>query len=184
MTKKELLDILGLEDGSEFSFFENMADLLEYDEEIPAEALAPVLAEADMEVFTELVETYFQDLSEHMPDQDVDIYNILEAEKRTLTDLARGVASGEENGLHRLADELERFHGWYSLTDNCVCTDDETGVGEAMPVRDAVGHYRLSKMDGRSLSFDFDEALRYEVDDYIVTFGELTAGDVPEDGKE
>ena len=173
MDRSDLLNMLDLENGSEFTYFENLADLLETDGELPPEALVPLLEEVDMSVFSELLENYFDDLMDHLPDNGVDIYNILEAEKRMLVSLSGNVLSGEENALRRLSDELERFHTWFSITENCVCSNDETNESRMMPLRDALSQHRLSGLDGSSWSFDFDEALGYEVEDYIVSFEEL-----------
>ena len=181
MTKKELLEILDIEDGSEFEFFENLADLLEYDGELPAEALCPLLEEIDAGVLAELFENYFEDLTGHIPDTDVDIFNLLEAEKRTLIDLSGNKGGEEENGLRKLADEIERFHTWYSLTANCVCTDPGTGESEVLPLRDAAARYRYARLDGKDLGIDFDDALDFEVEDYIVSFGELAEGSLGEE---
>jgi len=185
MTKNELLKILDIDDGFEFGYFENLADLLEYDGEITADALYPLLMEIDASVFSEISESYFDDLIDHLPDTDVDIYNILEAEKRVFTDLAGRKGDDEEDGressLRKLADEIERFREWYSLSPNCVCTDPDTGESETLPLRDAAARYRLAKLDGKDLGIDFDEALGFEVEDYIVSFGELAEGASSED---
>ena len=64
MTKEELLKKLDIEKGSELTYYENIAELLESEEEIGADAIYEVLAEADLATFAEIAESYFYDIME------------------------------------------------------------------------------------------------------------------------
>ena len=119
MTKEELMALIDIESGEEFTYFENLASILEADERIDAESLFQVLSEVDMHVFAELIESYFYDIMEHMP-ENVDVYNILEAEKRNLIAMSASAEREEEASLNKLADELERFQEHFSLKKNVL----------------------------------------------------------------
>ena len=167
MTKTELLELLDLEHGSEFTYYENIAELLEAESDIGVDAIYEVLMEADLTTFAEIAESYFYDIMERMPDNDVDIYNILEAVKRNL------VALSEKGAVLKLAEELDSFHKYYSLMDNCIVTDREAGRMEKKSLRDAISDNRLAIMDNKQLDFDLEGAKDYVVEEYIVGFNDL-----------
>ena len=100
MTKEELMDLIDIEDGEGFTFFENLAAIIEADEMIPASAIFQVLSDVDMNTFAELVESYFYDMMENMP-EDVDVYNMMEAEKRNLISLAESAGREDSESARR-----------------------------------------------------------------------------------
>lgn len=174
MEAEKLMQILDIESGSDFTYFENFAGLVESDEDIGEDAIAAVLSDVDMKVFAELAESYFYDIMEHMPDDAIDVYNILEAEKRSLIAIAVACGKGEEGALSRLANEIERFRRWYSIETNCVCIYEQEGRDAEMSLRDAIAEKRLSGLQGRDLAFDLSGAGDFQVDEYIVELGELS----------
>ena len=233
MTKDELLELLDIEHGSEFTYYENIAELLEADREIGPEPIAEILMEADLATFAEIAESYFYDIMERMPGNDVDIYNIFEAVKRNLVSIAEaahrakgngtapnsddgssfdpadgsvadyadgsgfdsgdgigtdygngsgdgyGVASGNidereaEDLVVKLAEQLDDFHRYYSLTENCEVTDRASGTTEIRTLRDAISENRLAIMDNLELDFDLEGAKDFAVEEYIVGLGDL-----------
>ena len=42
-----------------------------------------------------------------------------------------------------------------------------------MPVRDALALSRLEKLEGDEYRYDFTDALEYELEEYIMTYGDL-----------
>ncbi len=241
MTKEELLELLDIEHGSEFTYYENIAELLEADREIGPEPIAEILMEADLATFAEIAESYFYDIMERMPGNDVDIYNIFEAVKRNLVSIAEaahrakgngtapnsddgsgfdsddgsgfdpadgsvadyadgsgfnsddvgeddygngsgdgyGVASGNidereaEDLVVKLAEQLDDFHRYYSLTENCEVMDRASGTTEIRTLRDAISENRLAIMDNLELDFDLEGAKDFAVEEYIVGLGDL-----------
>ena len=137
MTLEELYEILDIETGSEFEYFENFADLVECEEEI-------------------------------------DIYNLMETIKRNFVGMAQAVSNEEdENALVRLADEIVKFRKWYSIDRSCSCTDPVKGTTFAETVRDAITDSRMEKIGGNELVYDFSQAADYELDEYIMTYGDM-----------
>lgn len=173
MTKEELMALIDIESGEEFTYFENLASILEADERIDAESLFQVLSEVDMHVFTELIESYFYDIMEHMP-ENVDVYNILEAEKRNLIAMSASAEKEEEASLNKLADELERFQEHFSLKKNCEIINNELATSEMVSLRDAIYDYRISKLGKENRDYDISAASDYEISEYIVTLGDLS----------
>ena len=167
MTKAELLELLDIDHGADFTYYENIAELLECEKEIGVDAIHGLLVEADLSIFAEIVESYFYDIMEKMPDNDIDIYNILEAVKRNFITLA------ESGNTVPLAEQLEEFHVYYALTDNCVVTDREKGISVKKPLRDAISDNRLAIIDNRELDFDLEEAKGFALEEYIIGVGDL-----------
>lgn len=180
MTKEELLELLDIEHGSEFTYYENIAELLEAEKEIGADPILQVLKEVDFKVFAEIVESYFFDIMDKMPGDDVDIYNLLESVKRTLISLAEASGREEDDNLsnsdsaiYRLAEFLDSFHNHYALTDNCEVIDKVSGKTERKPLRDALSDNRLAILDNKELDFNFDDAKNFTLDEFIIGIGDL-----------
>ena len=181
MTKEELLELLDIEHGSEFTYYENIAELLEAEVEIGADPILQVLKEVDFKVFAEILESYFFDIMDKMPQDDVDIYNILESTKRTMIALAE--ASGKEDdsledetgesAIYRLAEFIDSFHNYYSLQPNCQVKDRDTGKTEIKPLRDALSDNRLAILYNKEYDFNFDDAKDFNLDEFIVGIGDL-----------
>ena len=72
MDKEALYDLLDMESGEDFQYFENMAELLESDEDIDEDVLYELLEDIDLEAFAELAENYFDQLEEAVPDEETE----------------------------------------------------------------------------------------------------------------
>ena len=68
MNFEELLEYLDLEDGSDFEYFEAMADLIESEEYIDQEAVYSLFQQADKTMIEELLNDYFEDVLDGLPD--------------------------------------------------------------------------------------------------------------------
>lgn len=173
MTLKELLELLDLEDASQFEYFENISDLIESDKEIDMDVLYQLFKEMDMDMLADLYETYFDEILETVPAQNMDLYSLLDSVKLFLIGMARNMES--DNDLLRMAEEFARFRRWYSI-------ESEVWIGEAgsrepkirVNVRDALTHSRLEKINGMvEYIYDFDNAMDYEIDEYSMSFADL-----------
>lgn len=174
MNIEELFEFLDLESGEDFQYFENFADFVECGEDIEHDAICIMLSEIDMQNFAEICESYFYDITENMPQDNVDIYSLLENIKRVLVGLSEVVAAGEEEGADvKLADELNRFRIWYSVESEVECKDIKRGKAYYIPVRDALALYRSEKLTNGEYSYDFGSALEYELEEYIMTYADL-----------
>ena len=175
MDRNELLKYLDIESGAEFQYFEDFANLVEAEAEIESDVIYELLEEVEMESFREIVHNYFEDIMNTIPDSQIDLYNLLENIKRVLEGLSEAVKNEEENALLKLADELNRFRNWYSCEYTVDCRDLESDEESEETVRDALVNSRLEKITGDSFTYDFERALKYELEEYIMTYADLIA---------
>ena len=96
MNLEELLEYLDLDDGSEFEYFEAMADLVESEDYIDSDAVYGLFEKADMTVVEELLNDYFEDILDGLPDDSGEIFALLHQIKLSLTGLA--AACGRRGG--------------------------------------------------------------------------------------
>ena len=173
MDRDELFALLDIETGEDFQYFENFADFVENEGAIDEDAIYELVREIDMKTFAELCESYFYETLENMPGDQIDAYNLVENIKRVLVGLAEAVSKGEENADIKLADELNKFRLWFSADSEVECRNVATNEVDYMPVRDALALSRLEKLEGDEYRYDFTDALEYELEEYIMTYGDL-----------
>ncbi len=173
MDRDELFNYLDIESGEEFQYFEDFANLVENENEIDSDVIYELLSEMDMGVFRELCGNYFEDIMNSIPGDQIDLYNLLENIRRVLTGLSEAVAEEEENALLKLADELNRFRIWYSTEENVECRELEDNEITSETVRDALVNARLEKITESEFSYDFEKALEYELEEFIMTYADL-----------
>ena len=173
MKFEALLDYLELEDASEFEYFENLADLVEADMEIEPELIYKLLEAVDLKIFAELVETYFEDVLNAVPEEAMELYTLLDSLKMALMGMARNIE--EEKDLVLLSDEFSRFRSWYSV-DSKVWVRDLSGSARSencVALRDALTLARMEALGGEKYEYYFDEALNFELDQYTMSFADL-----------
>lgn len=162
MNKDKLYEMLNIESGIEFEYFENMSDLLECDEYIDADAIFVLIEESDIKVVKGLFETYFEDITESVPDEESELSALMEMMKMAFM----GICDNGGNALtyDRLSEEIVKFREWFVF-------EDKVKKGDTMlNVRDALTNCRFNSLSGSKDRFDFSEALEYEIDEYAVSF--------------
>ncbi len=179
MDKESLYDLLDMESGDDFQYFENMAELLETDEEIDEDVMYELLEDVDLTAFAELTENYFDQLEEAIPDDETNFYTLVENIKRIISGLADDASSQDDSGsqsdmLVRLASEIVKFRTWYNETENVECVNEETGESQMLPVRDALVLDRAEKLGGSGYDLSFERAEEYDLDDFVMTFTDAT----------
>jgi len=185
MDLKTLLELLDIDRPEEFEYFENFADLIEMDEEIPQETLYQFLLRAPVKTVGSLVEQYFEDLLEHFPEDELEIYTLMDSIKIALAGFGKYVK--DENGLAVYAEELYRFRNWFRFESIVRCKDINGNLSET-PLFDAIVLYRSNQMENKndeSFSYEFDDCLDYRLDEYMISlpsFAESSFDD--EDEKE
>ena len=184
MDLKELLEYLDIDSPEDLEYFENMADLMESDEEIPVETLKDLFSDADMEQVSAIITEYFDDVLEHVPDRETEIYSLLNTVRLSLAGMAKNI--DEDDELFSFAEEFERVHQWYALDSAVKCAKVEEGgidggaVSE-MTLRDALATYRMEKLGEEENEYDFEECLDFEMDEYTMTFAELMEDELDPD---
>ena len=181
MERKELYELIDIESAEDFSYFENLAALLECEEDIDFQDVAELIVSVDMEKLAELLDDYFKEITDHIPAAETEVFTIFENIRHSLVGMARNAA--DESVVSRLAEEIERFRRWYSM-DSRVFVREGSGSAERIhTLRDAIVLSRLEKIEGTSNEYDFTEAKDYEIEEYIMSFADMIALS-EEDGEE
>ena len=182
MDKQELYELLDMKDGEDFQYFENMSELLESEAEIGTDEIFELLQEVDMNTFTELMDGYFDEVDRSVPDSEVDLFTLLQTIRRSLTGMAETAGRQEDREerneiLVQLADEIEKFREWYNTSSEAECVNEMTDENRTLPVRDALLLVREEPFTGDTYRFDFQNVLDYDLDEYIMSYGDLVRGD-------
>jgi len=178
MNPEELLLMLDIESPAELVYFEQFADLMEYPHDIPQETLTALAEGMEPGALQELVEGYFEEIIQFVPDDESDLYTLLQNIATTLAALAEG---SEEDSAGMFAEELYRFRSWYLLENSVIIKDFAEGTEREVPPMEALTVYRVQNFTDEDYSFDFTDALDYRLDEYIVSLGSL-AEDNYDDG--
>jgi len=185
---EKLLDRLELDEAKDFQYFENFADLVETEEKIDFDDLYLLIKDVDFITLSELIEQYFEELLNNLPDSSDEIFSLINTIGMSLAGMARSME--EENDIVLFCEELERFRAWYLFDGVVKSVQGECSVLEALT------DIRVEKLEGNigNNEYDFSECLNYELKEYVVSFkdimesdydGEALAGsegEIPEDG--
>ncbi|NLD20375.1 MAG: hypothetical protein GX663_09070 [Clostridiales bacterium] len=173
MNYEELLNYLEIEEAAQFEYFETMADLLENEEYIDSEAVYKLFEGADKEVSSQLIDEYFEDILEGLPEDAGEIYSLLHQVKLCLMGMITNLE--EDSDLTRFNDEFCRFMNWYSHESEVELTPKDGGQPIYHNLRDAITSARLEKLGGEKYAFNFEPAMTYQPDSYTISFAELAA---------
>lgn len=179
MDLNELMEMLEIEEPGEFEYFENFADLIESDETIPEETLYQLFSQTDPKIVSELIHNYFEDMLEAMPESSAEMYTLLENIKRSLIGLLQ--TSEDESLMRHFVEELHRFKTWFCAESEVGCKSLSDGEEKVLPLRDALVLSRLEKMEEDEYQYDFEECLKYEIDEYIMSFADLAVEEDEDD---
>ena len=180
MNYEELLEYLELDDGTQLEYFEAMADLIESEEYIEQEAVYQLFEQADNTMIEELLNDYFEDILEGMPESSGEIFSLLHQIKLSLTGM---ISNTEDEGdLRRFTYEFCRFSSWYSHESEVELTPEDGGAPLYHNLRDAITSLRLENLGGEKYRYDFENALAYELDSYTVSFSDLAKSADENDG--
>ena len=194
MSLDELLALLDIESPEELVYFEQFADLMEEQEDIPYETLADLAEGMDPDVLHELLGSYFEDVLKAVPDGEDELYTLLINIGNTLQAMARGGVDGagedadadvgrelelddEEGGFRVFAEELYKFRSWYLAEEFVYCTDLADGLQREITLFEALTNYRVQSHTGEDFEFDFGGALDYPLEEYIVSLGAIIEDD-------
>lgn len=171
----ELLEYLDLESPAEFEYFEAMADLIESEEDIEQEAVYALFEGADETMIPELLDDWFEDVLEGLPEDAGEIYSLMHQIKMTLIGLSQN--REDESDLRRLTDEFCRFRRWYTEEADVELTPEDGGSPIHQCLRDAITTSRMQRLGGDTYRYSFEDALGYELDSYTMSFAELAAAE-------
>jgi len=174
----ELLAHLDIESPAELVYFEQFTELMELGNEIPYETLLSLIEGIDPDILTEMIEGYFEDVMKFVPDEEDDLYTLLQNIATTLTSLSENT---EEDSVNVFTEELYKFRSWYVFENTVLIKDLAEETEREIPLMEALTAYRVQNFTDDDYLFDFSDALNYQLDEYIVSLGTL-AEDSYDDG--
>jgi len=179
MEYEELLELLEIKTPSEFVYFEQYAELVESPDEIGTEALVALFSEMEPGILSELTEGYFDDLLKFVPDDETELFTLVQTIATTLASLAGNVE--DEEGAQIYAEEFFKFRSWYLYDGRVRCEDLIEGTENDYSVMEALTNYRLQSLGDGDYAYDFSEALDYPMDEYVVNLASLSRGGYEDD---
>lgn len=175
MDLNELFEIVDIESAEDFKYFDNFAALMESDDYIPTEVMYELFAEVDTDVLSELTDNYFEDIMEGVPEEEAELFTLLDNIKRVLKGYAEN--TDDERSIVLFTDEVYRFRNWYNFDTDVECQSRKDGSTRTVPVREALVLYRIEKLRADEYMYDFSECLDYPLDEYVVSFTSDADGD-------
>lgn len=179
MTKQELYELIDIDSPADFQYFENLAAFLECDEELEYEDVAALIKDVEKDTLSQLIGDYFDEMSDFLPESETELYTIFDNVRRSLVGMSK--SCDDETTQTKLVDEMERFRRWYSIESRAFLTNLGTADEEEMTLRDALVCARLEALEGTKYQYDFSECNNYELDEYIVSFGDMMAAEDAEE---
>ena len=176
----ELLAHLDIESPAELVYFEQFTELMELGNEIPYETLLSLIEGMDPDILTEMVEGYFEDIMKFVPDEEDELYTLLQNIATTLTSLSENT---EEDSVNVFTEELYKFRSWYVFENSVLLKELADETEREIPLMEALTTYRVQNFTEDDYLFDFSDALNYQLDEYIVSLGSLSE-DSYDDGDE
>ncbi|MEG0918381.1 MAG: hypothetical protein RSA49_03325 [Anaerovoracaceae bacterium] len=173
MALDKLLEIIDIEQPTEFQFFENFADLMETEYIFSVDDCYELFREVNREEVIDIINNYFEELLDGIPDDKTDFYTLLDTIKLSLMGLLK--AEDDQASLVHFSEELTRFKDWYSKDSKVILKKIDTLEEVTVSIRDAVVTSRLEALNGEKYHYDFDECLEYELDEFILSYGDLAA---------
>lgn len=168
MNFDELMEHLEIDTLDDFRYFEQIASLVECDEEIPYEAFFGILADVDAETLVDMTDNYFEDILQGMPDDGIDVYTLLATIRQALIGLAKNATTREERVSY--VDELYKFRNWYIFDSIVHLRRLKDNAKRDATVSEALSLYRLEKLNEDQYRYDFSDSLDYEIDEYSISF--------------
>ena len=175
MDYNELIEYLDLENGADFQYFEAMADLIESDEYIEQEAMYQLFDEAENDMIAELLNSFFEDVTNGLPEDAGDIVSLMEQIRMSLEGIIMN--ADEESELRKFTDEFHRFRNWYAEESEVELLPENGGASMYQCMRDAITTARMEKLGGDKYRYNFENALDYELDSYTMSFSDLVAAE-------
>jgi hypothetical protein len=169
MEYEELLSLLDIDSGKDLAYVEQYAELVECEEYISPEALAQIFEEAVGEALSELTDNYFEELLESVPENETELYTLLQTIGRALSGLA--LIPDPDEATANYADEFLRFRTWFVFESEVRCEKIDPAEEEDeidVTLMQALAMYRSQHLSDEEYAYDFTEVLDYAIDEYAM----------------
>ena len=167
MDKVRFYRILDIDSADEFQYYENLSALLEEDEYIEENLIKDLIRNVDREKLAEHMSSYFDGFLDHLPDNETDLYVMVESMGRAFDGLIMDDMTDAD--IDALASEISKFRKWYVHDSNAF----NKLTGEESSVRDARFDLAAAKLLGEDASYDFRLALDYDIDGFDVRIADM-----------
>ena len=167
MDKVRFYRILDIDSADEFQYYENLSALLEEDEYIEENLIKDLIRNVDRDKFAEHINSYFDGFLDHLPDNETDLYVMVESMGRVFDGLIMEDMSDAD--IDALASEISKFRKWYVHDLNAF----NKLTGEETSVRDARFDLAAAKLLGEDADYDFRLALDYDIDGFDVRVADI-----------
>ena len=101
--------MLNIDSPADFQYFEDLAELLECEEEIEEKALAELLEEVDKIVLSDLIYNYFEEITDFLPGDAAETYGVMERVKQVLQEGNMLAADNDRENIFYASDLSENF---------------------------------------------------------------------------
>ncbi|QIB69597.1 hypothetical protein Ami103574_09740 [Aminipila butyrica] len=186
MSYNELLELLDIESPEEFQYFEHFADLMEWDGHLSYDALFELMSKVDKGVLADLIENYFDEVSEGLPDDGTEAFTFLKNVSLSLRGMLKLISSEEDDEAMRtlvgFIEELDRFRNWYVRDSRIQCARKKDGALKDATFFEALVLSRVEKLHEEEYAYGFDEGLDYQLEEYVVPFSEVLPEEEEEEG--
>ena len=176
MTLAKLFAALEMDTAEDMEYFEQFADLLEMDEDIPFDLFFIALSKVDAETAGDLVENYFEDLTQAVPDDANEMVSLVDSVEQNLLLLASDLDQDEVR--RSFAQQLHKFRVWYKDPEGAEIDGKETSPFLA------VLQAREDRLSGESHKIEFTSCDGYDLDDASYGLGGYSKIDVVKDPEE
>lgn len=177
MTLEKLYKLLEMDGPEDMEYFEQFADLMEMDEDVPFDLFYIVLSKLTPENAGELAENYFEDLSNAAPEDENDLVLLLDSLEENLMHLAEDIEDGDCR--RSFAEQLYKFREWYKAPGGAEIN------GEKVSVFEALLQARTDAISGDTHELAFTSTDDFKMEDASYGLGRFSQIDItaePEDG--
>lgn len=171
MNKEKIYELLDIDSPRDFIYFENFANLIECDEELDFVALVELFKNVEKPSLCQVMGEYFDYILENIPDDENEIYTVLDNVKRCLIGMAS--SNLDDTEIANFTSEIERFRKWYNLETSVFIKNLATFEEKEHNLRDALVYPVLEKLEGGSYQYDFSRCENYKMDEYIMSFQDM-----------
>lgn len=170
MTREEIYALADIETPADLQYFEQMADVLECPKHMDYEDFYDVFSQITPEDAGEIIDNYFNDLSDALPDDSDDLVSIIDSIQSRLLPLAEILDSRQAR--RAFVEELYKFKNWYT-EPFAVSINGNPGS-----LLDAVTASRMEKFGGKRCRFNLSSRLNYELEEITMELGAFRPIDV------
>lgn len=165
MNSEELFRIFEIETIEEFCDFEQISILMEDDENVDEDMFYEILIGIEDDTFFELIDVYFEDVKQGIPDDATDIYAMFSNACENFKNRLRARENNSDKML--LIDEIYRFRQWYLESDTVTCVDKKNSITDSVSICEALVRFREEKLSEGVYEYDFSLCESFETEEFL-----------------